>query len=101
VTLLAILGPQIKAQRPAAEGVMVIHLNRQGELRLWNQPIRPEDLPLALERARATARSSPSSPLVVRLVPEPAVHWGGVKALLSRLRPPAGTQGWSLELQLP
>jgi hypothetical protein len=101
VTFLALLSAQIVARRPASEGVLVIHLNRRGELRLWNTPIRPEELPEALDRARERVRSSLSKPLVVRLVPEPAVPWGGVQALLQRLRPPAAPPSWTLELQLP
>jgi hypothetical protein len=98
VALLATTCERIVAQRPAAEGVLVVGLNRDGDLRLWNQPIRHQDLPEALERARQ--RSSPSRPLVVRLVPEPLVPWGVVNTMLSRLRPPM-SQSWILQLQMP
>lgn len=101
MTVLALLCRQIKTERPASEGVLVIQLNRRGELRLWNTPIRPEELPEALDRARGRAHASLIKPLVVRLVPEPAVPWGDVKALLQRLRPPTVPPSWTLELQLP
>jgi hypothetical protein len=72
---LLLVGAQIVAQRPAAEGVLVIHLGRAGELRLWNQPLRPQDLPV--------------------------VPWGMVHALLSRLGPTTPQDPWTLQLQLP
>jgi hypothetical protein len=99
VVLLIIVCAQIVAQRPALEGVMVVHLSQRGELRLWNQPIRPQDMPVLLERA--LARSGAARPLVVRLVPEPEVPWGVVTVMLQRLRPPADQRGWTLQLQLP
>jgi hypothetical protein len=77
---------------------MVVGLNQDGDLRLWNQPIRHQDLPDALERARK--RSSSTRPLVVRLVPEPFVPWGVVNTMLTRLRPPT-SQSWILQLQMP
>ena len=98
-TLLAILCSQIVAQRPAGQGVLVFHLGKAGELRLWNQPIRPQDVPALLERARL--RSKTAQRLVVRLVPDPLVPWGVVNGMLSRLRPPALRDGWILQLQLP
>ncbi|MEB3319270.1 MAG: hypothetical protein VKO39_14170 [Cyanobacteriota bacterium] len=99
VALVAILLAQRVAQRPAFEGVMVVHLSQGGELRLWHQPIRPQDMPVLLERA--LARTAPATPLVVRLVPEPEVPWGVVTVMLQRLRPPAGQGSWTLQLQLP
>ena len=98
-TLLAILCSQIVAQRPAGQGVLVFHLGKEGELRLWNQPIRPQDVPALLERARL--RPKTAQRLVVRLVPDPQVPWGVVNGMLSRLRPPAPRDSWILQLQLP
>lgn len=98
MTLLAILVSQIVAQRPAGQGVLVFHLGKEGELRLWNQPIRPQDVPDLLERARLRANTAPR--LVVRLVPDPHVPWGVVNGMLSRLRPPASGDSWILQLQL-
>lgn len=97
--LLLLLCSQIVAQRPARQGVMAVHLGQDGTLRLWNQPIRPQDLPLLLERARS--RSKAGAPVVVRLIPEAQVPWGMVHLLLTRLQPPAAGSGWILQLQLP
>ena len=97
--LLAILCAQIVAQRPALQGVMVFHLSQRGELRLWNQPIRPQEVPGLLERAQA--QSGGPAPLVVRLVPEPEVPWGVIHVMLQRLRPLTQHRTSTLQLQLP
>lgn len=97
--LLAILCAQIVAERPAGKGVLVFHLGEAGELRLWNQPIRPQDVPPLLERARLRSQGTPG--LVVRLVPDPGVPWGVVHGLLSRLRPTGPRDNWILQLQMP
>jgi hypothetical protein len=99
MALMAIVCVQIVARRPAADGVLVVHLNQRGELRLWDQPIRAQDLPFALERARS--RSTPGKPLIVRLKPEPTVPWGMVTTMLGRLQPPVRRPSWTLQLQLP
>jgi hypothetical protein len=99
VSLLLINTVQILAQRPAFQGVIVVHLSRQGELRLWNQTIRPQELPLVVERLRIR-RPSPTPP-VVRLVPERGVPWGVVHQVLQRVRPIRAGDAWSLQLQLP
>ena len=99
VALLAILGAQIVAQRPALQGVMVFHLSKRGELRLWNLPIRPQEVPGLLERAQAQPEAA--APLVVRLVPEAEVPWGVVHAMLQRLRPLTQHRTSILQLQLP
>jgi hypothetical protein len=99
VALLAILSAQIVAQRPGLQGVMVFHLSKRGELRVWNQPIRPQEVPGLLERAQA--RSGPVAPLVVRLVPEPEVPWGVVHVMLQRLQPLPQHRTTTLQLQLP
>ena len=98
-TLLSILCSQIVLQRPARQGVMAFHLGRGGELRLWNQPIRPQDVPVLLERARL--RSGTAAAVVVRLIPDPDVPWGVVHLMVARLSPPSPQGGWTLQLQLP
>lgn len=87
-----LLMPQRLLQRPMAEGVIAVHLEPQGRLRLWHQPITP----VALSRLlAAAARRQP--PPRLRLVPDPQLPWGEVRramALLDRGALP-------LELQLP
>lgn len=87
------------AQRPATEGVMTVHLGRHGDLRVWNQPIRPHELSGLLERA--TVRSLASNRLVVRLIPDPTLPWGTIHRMLMRLQPHPHAQRWILQLQLP
>jgi hypothetical protein len=87
------------AQKPAVDGVMTFHLSGNGDLRLWNQPIRPQDVPSLLERAHA--RGKGSAPMVVRLIPDPQVPWGVIQVMLSRLRPNPPQQSWILQLELP
>jgi hypothetical protein len=99
VSLLLINTIQILKQRPAFQGLIVIHLSSQGELWLWNQQIRPQELPLLMERLRIR-RPSPA-PTVVRLVPERGVPWGVVHQVLERVRPIRPADAWSLQLQLP
>ncbi|MEB3335739.1 MAG: hypothetical protein VKP70_12235 [Cyanobacteriota bacterium] len=96
---LLLVSAQLVAQRPAREGVLLLHLGRAGELRLWNQPLRPQDLPLVMERIRR--QSGTSRPLVVRLAPDGDVPWGMVHGLLSRLGPATPRDPWTLQLQLP
>lgn len=90
--LLLVLVPQRLAQRPGLEGVMTVHLARDGALRVWNQPIRPAQLQPLLRRAQLR-----SPTLRLRLLPEPGVSWGSVRLLVERLEAP----GRELELQLP
>ena len=97
--LMAVICSQIVAQRPASQGVISLHLGTGGELRLWNQPIRHQELPALLERAQL--RSHGSSALVVRLIPEAQVPWGVVQSMLSRLQPHPPQTNWTLQLQLP
>jgi hypothetical protein len=97
--LVAVLVGHIVAQRPAARGVMVVHLSQSGDLRLWNQPISPQDVPRALERLRT--RHTSGTKTVVRLVPEREVPWGIVHQMLQRLRPTQARDPWILQLQLP
>ncbi|MFN9629928.1 MAG: hypothetical protein ACK59A_06815 [Cyanobacteriota bacterium] len=96
---LLLVTAQRVAQRPAAKGVLVIHLDRGGGLRLWNQPLRPQDLPLVLERVRTPSQGS--KPVVVRLTADADVPWGMVHALVSRLGPTSPRDRWTLQLQLP
>ena len=44
-TTALLLLPQWQQQRPARDGVIVIHLAADGGLRLWNQPIERSMLP--------------------------------------------------------
>lgn len=98
VALFAVVFSQKRAQLPAKVGVMTFHLSSRGELRLWNQPIRPQDVPALLERAKH--HSAGKNGLVVRLIPDPHVPWGVTHTMLARLRPDSpGT--WTLQLQLP
>ena len=99
VGLATILLGQVVAQRPAARGVMVVHLSQSGDLRLWNQPIAAQDVPRALDELRRRRTAGAAS--VVRLVPEREVPWGVVQQMLQRLRPTKARDPWTLQLQLP
>jgi hypothetical protein len=90
--LACLLVPQRLAQRPAHAGVMTIHLNRDGALRVWNQPIATASLQGLLQRAERR-----STGIRIRLVPDPDVPWGMVQNLVERLEAPQR----NLELQLP
>ena len=90
--LLLVLVPQRLAQRPARQGVIVLHLDRSGGLRLWNQPLPATALMPLLQRAART-----TNPPVLRLRPDREVPWRTVQVLAGELeRLPL-----SLELQLP
>jgi hypothetical protein len=93
------LSSQTIAQQPALRGVMTIHLSRTGALRLWNQPILPQDLPMLLQKAQA--RSTLEKRIVVRLIPDPQVPWGVIHRMLNRLQPNPQDRNWVLQLQLP
>lgn len=90
--LLLVLVPQRMAQRPARSGVIVIHLERSGGLRLWHQPIREAELFPLLERAVRDRRGA-----TLRLVSDAEVPWGRVQAIADRAR----AFPYPLELQLP
>lgn len=90
---------QRMAQQPAQHGVMAFHLSRTGDLRLWNQPILPQEVPALLQKARA--RSSEDKPVVVRLIPDSQVTWGLIHRMLIRLQPQPQDRNWVLQLQLP
>jgi hypothetical protein len=91
--LLALVSvPQRRAQRPAAAGVLVVHLLGDGGLRLWNRRVQEAELG---ELLRVAARR-PDAPRL-RLVPDPSLPWGLVRERIERLE----ASGLPLELQLP
>jgi hypothetical protein len=92
LALALLLVPQRLAQRPASQGIVSLHLNTDGRLRLWNQPVPPGELDAVL-RGLEAGRGRPT----VRLIPEPGVPWGSVQALMERLH----RTELPLELQLP
>jgi hypothetical protein len=87
-----LLLPQRLLQRPLAEGVIAVHLESGGRLRLWHQPISPDALATVLA---AAARRQPLPPL--RLVPDPQVPWAEVRRALVLFH----RGDLPLELQLP
>ena len=87
-----LLIPQRLAQRPMAHGVIAVHLEPGGGLRLWHQPITASALGGVLA---AAARRQP--PPTLRLVPDPQVPWVEVRQALVLFH--RGTL--PLELQLP
>lgn len=93
LTVALVVVPQRIAQRPALEGVLTVRVDRLGILRVWNQPIRQQDLPALLRRAAARGPAAPR----LRLVPDGAVPWGTVQQLVAELE----SSGLPLELQLP
>jgi hypothetical protein len=92
LTLAFSLIPQRLVQRPASAGVILLRLDAQGQLRLWNHPVAPQELAEVLGRL-AQQRSD----LRLRLVSDPQVPWGVVQQLVARLE----TSPLPLELQLP
>ena len=92
LTLGLLLLPQRLRQRPMSEGVIAVHLETGGRLRLWNQPVSSAALSTVLA---AAARRRPLPRL--RLVPDPQVPWGEVRRALVFLDRGA----LPLELQLP
>lgn len=94
VAALALLTvPQRRAQRPAATGVVTLHLLRDGGLRAWNRRLGEAELSALLERAERRAGARPR----LRLIPHPSLPWGVVRERLERLE----GVGLPLELQLP
>jgi biopolymer transport protein ExbD len=92
LSLALVLVPQRLAQRPASQGVVSLHLDADGRLRLWNQPVPPGQLAAVLRGLR----NGPGQP-TLRLIPDPDVPWGSVQQLMERL----GRSDLPLELQLP
>jgi len=90
--LLLVLIPQRIAQRPGQAGVIVVHLERSGGLRLWNQPISEASLFPLLWRGVRDRR-----PLQLRLITDAGVPWGRVQDIAARAR----ALPVPLELQLP
>jgi hypothetical protein len=86
--------PQRIAQRPAHRGVLALHLDTKGQLRLWNRPVRAQEVAELLPRAGADQEKGRA---VLRLIPDPAVPWGVVRQAAVGL----DSSGASLELQLP
>ena len=89
--LSLLLLPQRLLQRPLAEGVIALHIEPQGRLRVWNQPISPA----ALKALLASAARKPGTKL--RLVPSPQTPWGEVSRLATHFK----RGDLPIELQLP
>lgn len=85
--------PQRLAQRSGGRGVLALHLESDGSLRLWNRPVREEELRQLL----ASREQLQSRGLRLRLIPDPALPWGVVQERVASLE----TSGLNLELQLP
>ncbi len=85
--------PQRWAQRPGAGGVLALHLEADGGLRLWNRRLSEGEVDALL---RAAARR-PGTPLRLRLIPDPAVPWGAVRERMETL----AVGDLPVELQLP
>ena len=94
LTTASVVLPQRVAQRPGAQGVLSVHLDGAGTLRLWNRPIRAQELVELLNR-RASGPAEAQG--VLRLIPDPAVPWGVVRQVAAGLE----NTGLPLELQLP
>lgn len=90
--LALLLLPQRLLQRPLSQGVVSLHVSSTGQLRLWHQPIRQEELNAFLQ---ATAERRPGSRL--RVIPDPDVNWGRLRKLLLQLQ----RSPLPLDLQLP
>jgi hypothetical protein len=87
--------PQRRAQRPGGAGVLALHLEADGGLRLWNRRLGDDELSTLLRQA---ARR-PGPPPRLRLIPAAAVPWGAVRERLETLAARHG--GLPVELQLP
>lgn len=87
-----LLLPQVRLQRPMAQGVISIHLAADGGLRLWNQPIAAAELRRLLAAPVLRSRANR-----LRIVPDPDTPWGDVRRLLSQL----DSLPLTLEIQLP
>jgi hypothetical protein len=87
--------PQRRAQRPGGAGVLALHLEADGELRLWNRRLSEGELSALLRQA---ARR-PGPPPRLRLIPAATVPWGAVRERLETLAASYGEL--PVELQLP
>ncbi len=95
VLLALVTVPQRRAQRPGGEGVLALHLEADGALRLWNRRLSDDELSTLLRQA---ARR-PGPPPRLRLIPAAAVPWGAVRERLEALASHDGAL--PVELQLP
>ena len=85
--------PQRLAQRSGARGVLALHLEADGRLRLWNRPVQEKELrTLLAARDELQARA-----WRLRLIPARALPWGVVQERVASLE----KSGLALELQLP
>jgi hypothetical protein len=91
-SLALLLLPQQLAQVPAHRGVVVLHLEADGSLRLWNRPLSPQQLPALLAQARRLNNQAR-----VRLVPSSSTPWG----LVQRFIPLLEVSALPFEVQLP
>lgn len=98
--------PQRLAQRPGSDGVIALHLDAAGTLRLWNRPVQVQELLELLARRTADHAGGKGhhkqgplgeSSSVLRLIPDPGVPWGIVQQAAAGL----DGAGLPLELQLP
>lgn len=92
-TALVVL-PQRVAQRPGGQGVVAVYLDGAGTLRLWNRPIRAQEL---VELLNHRASGPVEAQGVLRLIPDRRVPWGVVRQVAAGLE----NTGLPLELQLP
>jgi biopolymer transport protein ExbD len=85
--------PQRLGQRSSAQGVLSLHLQADGRLRLWNRPVQEKEL-----RAMLAARDElQARAWRLRLIPDRALPWGVVQERVASLE----KSGLALELQLP
>jgi hypothetical protein len=87
--------PQRRAQRPGGEGVLALHLEADGGLRLWNRRLSDDELSALLRQAALR----PGAPPRLRLIPAAALPWGAVRERLDTLAARHGDL--PVELQLP
>ncbi len=92
LALALLLLPQQLVLRPMQQGVLQLHVQADGSLRLWNQPVSERQLEALLRRASARPGWQR-----LRLVPDPGAPWGQVLRLIDQL----DDRGLPLELQLP
>lgn len=91
-SLALLLLPQQLVQAPAHRGVVVLHLEADGRLRLWNRSVMPSQLPALLQEARRI-----NGQARVRLIPSPTTSWG----LVQRFLPLLDASALPFEVQLP
>ena len=87
-----LLLPPWQQQQAASDGVIVIHLEADGGLGLWNQPIEPSTLPALIARLN---RLDPGPRIRLSLAPQ--VSWGVVQDLI----PFFNSSSLDVDLQLP